>query len=702
MSDLNNNNNKDKDSLKSDSDSSISDINSVNDKNDEKENKNSSPKEIEEKEENNQSKYSSSDYYNSEDESYKNALNLPDIEVPKKKENKKFSDTKKKQNFSNKITFKENTEKNIISIENNEENEKFLLPDAEDIIEYYQITKSYIFDYSSNIYDSFSKPHQREILKYYINLIDIDKNYFSIEEAKKKTNAYEDCYENYFKKHSAYKLANLNYIFHKELIKKDLLVDYTSFFIVGDNGGFTDYIRWYTHEKLEISSNIFVIPDKNNEVSKNENLRKIFPKENIENNIFILNEFLQKNKNIDEYTNLNSDFLKKISDYIKDKTENGINLYIAKKFVKHTTKENEELKYKLFFLINIILSLSTLNKTGNFIIKLYDSFTPFTICLIFLLYNSFQKITIVKPFSTRPYSASRFLVAENFFNDSNKILEYLYNFFDKYVELLKQGKDTNIVIKTGEITKNSYFINRIFEINSQITEYRIEALKEINKSLNDENIQMYDKMLLKKECLDNWEIPIINYDENLLAKNLIKNNKPYYNYGNKKNYHKTEIMNSEDAKDIGNFDEGTNKLLDILIKKDNNNNNETNIKKIENKKKEFIKEDKSKKVEEILFGNKHNKKKKKKNEKHNDNKKKHKFDEENKKFLNEKRYREEMEENYYTNRYDNNLQKEKESKKKIIDNEEKYKEIKKNKEEILNKLDEVPDSIKEKLLKFKK
>jgi hypothetical protein len=180
MSDLNNNN-KEKDSLKSDSDSSISDINSFNDKNEEK--KNSSPK-IEEKEENNKSIYSKSDYYNSEDESYKNALNLPDIETPKKKENKKFAD-KKKQIFTNKITFKESTEKNIISIENNEENEKFLLPDAEDIIEYYQITKSYIFDYSSNNYDSFSKPHQREILKYYINLIDIDKNIFSIEEAKK-------------------------------------------------------------------------------------------------------------------------------------------------------------------------------------------------------------------------------------------------------------------------------------------------------------------------------------------------------------------------------------------------------------------------------------------------------------------------------------------------------------------------------------
>ena len=61
-----------------------------------------------------------------------------------------------------------------------------------------------------------------------------------------------------------------------------------------------------------------------------------------------------------------------------------------------------------------------------------------------------------------------------------------------------------------------------------------------------------------------------------------------------------------------------------------------------------------------------------------------------------------MEENYYSNRYNNNLQKEKESKQKIVNNEEKYKEIKKNKEEILNKLDEVPDSIKEKLLKFKK
>ena len=65
-------------------------------------------------------------------------------------------------------------------------------------------------------------------------------------------------------------------------------------------------------------------------------------------------------------------------------------------------------------LINIMLCFELLNKGGKCVLKIYDSFSLFTISLIYILYQNFEKITVIKPFSTRPYSASRYIVCEKF------------------------------------------------------------------------------------------------------------------------------------------------------------------------------------------------------------------------------------------------------------------------------------------------
>ena len=72
------------------------------------------------------------------------------------------------------------------------------------------------------------------------------------------------------------------------------------------------------------------------------------------------------------------------------------------------------MQYKNFLLINILLCFQILNKGGNFVIKIYDSFSLFTVSLIYILYKAFEKITVIKPFSTRPYSSSRYIVCEKF------------------------------------------------------------------------------------------------------------------------------------------------------------------------------------------------------------------------------------------------------------------------------------------------
>ncbi len=112
----------------------------------------------------------------------------------------------------------------------------------------------------------------------------------------------------------------------------------------------------------------------------------------------------------------------------------------CKRNIKFNKEYSQEIQYKKFLLTNLILSFSTLTREGNLILKIYDMYTPFTISILYIMYNHFEKFIIIKPFSTRPHTNSRFIICNKFLESKPKILDYLYEFYDKYVSLIKEGK----------------------------------------------------------------------------------------------------------------------------------------------------------------------------------------------------------------------------------------------------------------------
>ena len=79
----------------------------------------------------------------------------------------------------------------------------------------------------------------------------------------------------FFDKNQGYQITNINYLFDKNLINHDNLYNDILVFIVGDNGGFTDYILYYTINKKGYFSTIFVIPEKNNFIKNGKFRREI-------------------------------------------------------------------------------------------------------------------------------------------------------------------------------------------------------------------------------------------------------------------------------------------------------------------------------------------------------------------------------------------------------------------------------------------
>lgn len=172
--------------------------------------------------------------------------------------------------------------------------------------------------------------------------------------------------------------------------------------IVGDDGGISDYIFW--HSNLDgITSNLFVIEDKTGKFSKTKFRKEI---ESKKEEYIVKYGQLNSHFDIDDDPNFNLEKVDEIIQDIMDRTgNNGVSLYIARKKVLLKSDYFQELKMKKFLLLNLILAFSTLAKDGNLVIKIYDMFTPFTVSILYILFNYFENMAVVKPFSMRPHSA---------------------------------------------------------------------------------------------------------------------------------------------------------------------------------------------------------------------------------------------------------------------------------------------------------
>lgn len=183
---------------------------------------------------------------------------------------------------------------------------------------------------------------------------------------------------------------------------------------------------------------MFVIPDRRSKFSDTKFRKEI--KDTKDMNIEMI-DGVERGFDIDEIESFTVENIKQISQQILDKTdESGVTLFVARKLIKFEKEFNQEIKYKKFLLLNVILGLSVLSEGGNFVIKIYDMFTHFTVSLIYILYNLFESLTIVKPFSTRPHSGCRYVICQKLNEPRPQILNYLYDFYDRYIELLKDGQ----------------------------------------------------------------------------------------------------------------------------------------------------------------------------------------------------------------------------------------------------------------------
>lgn len=142
--------------------------------------------------------------------------------------------------------------------------------------------------------------------------------------------------------------------------------------------------------------------------------------------------------------------------------------------------KQEQLSFKMIF-CEFVTALGSLNKNGNFVCKIFDTYTDSTCQLIYIMTYYFEKVFIYKPKLSRPCNSEKYIICKNFkgisqkqlnemiektqtkdfvksfciklpINFKSKIKENNYNFINKQIISLK---------KVHNMYKNRHFINKI-------------------------------------------------------------------------------------------------------------------------------------------------------------------------------------------------------------------------------------------------
>ena len=68
----------------------------------------------------------------------------------------------------------------------------------------------------------------------------------------------------------------------------------------------------------------------------------------------------------------------------------------------------QEILSKRLYLCQFLCALMVLRPGGNFMCKLFDLFTPFSVGLVYLIYRAFNNVAIYKPVTSRPANSERY------------------------------------------------------------------------------------------------------------------------------------------------------------------------------------------------------------------------------------------------------------------------------------------------------
>ena len=151
----------------------------------------------------------------------------------------------------------------------------------------------------------------------------------------------------------------------------------------------------------------------------------------------------------------------------------------------------------------VVIALNVLRIGGSFVCKVFDLFTYSMNQILYLLYNSFEKVIIYKPETSRPANSEKYIICINFYDNisqenKNKLIENIKVWND-----IKDEENTAVL---ENIKIDSGFLHKLSEYNLKYIEYQMHYLKntiKISETKMEKN--EYNSLINNQvSCAINW------------------------------------------------------------------------------------------------------------------------------------------------------------------------------------------------------
>lgn len=163
------------------------------------------------------------------------------------------------------------------------------------------------------------------------------------------------------------------------------------------------------------------------------------------------------------------------------------------KWVNENLQEQEA--FKLIF-GEIIAALMIQEKKGNFVCKIFESFTNITVKLILLCQQYYEEVHIVKPFTSRVTNSEKYIVCLNFKGIQSNVTTKLLGLLDSITETTK-------VVDIFDVKIPQNMMKQIGIINSYIASRQYESLSKTIVSMENNNTNDFEKDVEEQKKANN-------------------------------------------------------------------------------------------------------------------------------------------------------------------------------------------------------
>lgn len=172
-----------------------------------------------------------------------------------------------------------------------------------------------------------------------------------------------------------------------------------------------------------------------------------------------------------------------------------VNTSLKKIDPNNILEEQESLK---LIIEQLITSINILDKGGNLVLKIFESYTDVTVKLIAYIRSLFENMYIVKPYTSKKADPEKYIICKNFLNTNTK--SFIASLNSLYEIISKNSKQ--YLNDIFPLFNNSHLKNIMIILNTSISNRQFQIINEMVDFINKENYRGDDYQYKRQQQID--------------------------------------------------------------------------------------------------------------------------------------------------------------------------------------------------------